>query len=88
MSRAHGIDNPECREIFERLSEYVDGELDPKICESFDAHMGDCAPCQAFLESLRRTVRWLGRSPGGRIDAATKREILDAWARLKDRGGS
>lgn len=48
-----------CREIFARLSEYIDGELPQDLCDEVERHFGGCAPCEAFLESLRRTVRWI-----------------------------
>lgn len=49
-------DQLNCREMFERLSEYIDGELDPKLCDCFDGHLQDCEPCQAFIATLRKTV--------------------------------
>lgn len=49
-------DQLNCRQMFERLSEYIDGELDAKLCECFDEHMQDCEPCQRFIATLRKTV--------------------------------
>lgn len=46
----------ECREIFELLSDYLDGSLAPDECERVKRHIEDCAPCVEFLESLRRSV--------------------------------
>ena len=37
-----------CKEILEKLSEYIDGELDPKICQDLEHHMKDCNPCLLF----------------------------------------
>jgi anti-sigma factor RsiW len=42
--------------MFERLSEYIDGELDESLCECFDEHLQDCEPCQRFIATLRKTV--------------------------------
>jgi anti-sigma factor RsiW len=75
----------ECRELFARLSEYLDGELDPGTCASITAHLGGCSPCEAFLESLRRTVAWLERSPAPRLPEEMRVEILAAAARLRGR---
>ena len=60
MSHPHDHGSSECGEIFKRLSEYIDGELDADLCSSLEAHMEGCEPCQAFLESLRRTVKLVG----------------------------
>lgn len=46
----------ECKEIFAALSEYIDGELPPGLCEQIESHIGDCPPCIEFVESLRKTL--------------------------------
>jgi len=46
-----------CREILERLSDYIDEELDPSICDEIEKHMDGCNPCVAFLNTLKKTVR-------------------------------
>jgi len=45
-----------CREMIEKLSAYVDGELDPKICEDLEKHMADCNPCLVFVNTLKKTI--------------------------------
>jgi len=54
---AHGPADASCREVFERLSEYLDGELTPADCAHIDGHIRDCPPCVAFLASLRSCIR-------------------------------
>jgi RNA polymerase sigma-70 factor, ECF subfamily len=46
-----------CRALFARLSDYIDHQIDPGVCERLDAHLEDCAPCQAYLASLEETVQ-------------------------------
>ena len=46
-----------CREILEKLSEYIDQEIDPSVCDEIEAHMAGCSPCIAFLNSLKKTVK-------------------------------
>ena len=45
-----------CKEMFESLSEYVDGDLDESVCEEIRLHMKDCAPCEKFLDSFRHSI--------------------------------
>ena len=45
-----------CREILDSLSEYIDAELDPSLCEEIESHMEGCSPCVAFLNTLKKTV--------------------------------
>ena len=49
-------DELNCREMFERLSEYIDGELEAKLNECFDGHLQDCEPCRKILATLQKTV--------------------------------
>lgn len=82
MSRArHG--GPECRELFARLSEYIDGELDTSLCAETEAHLGDCPPCRSFLESLRRTVTLLNRLPSEQLPEEIRREVRGAVDRYR-----
>jgi anti-sigma factor RsiW len=52
-----------CRELFERLSEYVDGELSQEICEEIRRHMASCEPCVAFAKTLKTTAELCRRLP-------------------------
>ena len=52
-----------CRELFERLSEYVDGELSQEICEEIRRHMEGCDPCVAFAKTLKTTADLCRRLP-------------------------
>ncbi len=46
----------ECRDLFVRLSEYLDGRVESRTCEQMRAHIEACPACIAFLEDLRATV--------------------------------
>ncbi len=52
----HDKDHKQCRALFEKLSEYIDNELDQALCEQIEGHLHDCPPCQACLNTLRQTV--------------------------------
>jgi anti-sigma factor RsiW len=42
--------------MFERLSEYLDGELDAVSCSEIERHVRECIPCEACFKTLERTV--------------------------------
>jgi anti-sigma factor RsiW len=70
-----------CRELFERLSEYVDGELSQEICEEIRRHMQGCDPCVAFAKTLKKTAEICRRLPSQPIPpevAADLRAVLAA----------
>ena len=46
----------ECRELFAKLSEYLDARLEPGSCEQMRAHIDRCPACVAFLNDLRAAI--------------------------------
>src|SRR5580765_7846115 len=44
----------ECREVMERLSPFLDDELDPVASREVSDHLGSCASCTAAFERGRR----------------------------------
>lgn len=45
-----------CRQLLGSLSEYVDGELDEKLCSVLEQHLEDCEDCRIVVDTLRKTV--------------------------------
>ena len=45
-----------CEELLKHLSEYVDGAVDPAVCEEFERHMVGCDPCQVVVDNIRKTI--------------------------------
>jgi anti-sigma factor (TIGR02949 family) len=47
----------DCVKCFQRISEYLDGELEEKICHEIDAHLHQCPECRKSVDSLRKTIQ-------------------------------
>lgn len=47
----------DCKRDFERLSEYLDGELDDALCSEIERHFRECPECRACVDSMRKTIR-------------------------------
>jgi len=47
----------DCDELLKQLNEYVDGNLEPGVCDEFRAHLKDCNPCQVVVDNIRNTIR-------------------------------
>ncbi len=45
-----------CAELMKLLNEYVDGSVDPVICEAFEHHLAGCNPCQVVVDNIRQTI--------------------------------
>jgi RNA polymerase sigma-70 factor (ECF subfamily) len=51
-----GHNHRHCLELFEKLSEYLDNELDEATCEEIENHVKKCVACFVCLQTLKRTV--------------------------------
>jgi anti-sigma factor RsiW len=45
-----------CEELLLMLNEYVDGTVDPAICDEFERHLAGCNPCQVVVDNIRKTI--------------------------------
>ena len=86
MSPEHEHGTRECMKIFERLSEYLDGDLEEELRSRIDGHMDDCPPCTVFLEDLRRTVAWVRDAGPSPLTAEQREELRRACREFLDRG--
>ncbi|RME91311.1 MAG: hypothetical protein D6766_12070, partial [Verrucomicrobia bacterium] len=46
-----------CQELLALLGDYVDGAIDPSLCEEFERHMQGCEACQVVVDTIRKTIR-------------------------------
>lgn len=88
--KIHSPGKPECRKMFAALSQYVDGDLDASFCKELEEHMRGCDPCEAFLATLRKTVKLCGDYqppvPAKRdVPEAVKRRIKAAYDEFASR---
>ena len=45
-----------CDELLMLLNEYVDGTVDPAICDDLQQHLAGCNPCQVVVDNIRKTI--------------------------------
>lgn len=45
-----------CEELMAMLNEYVDGGVEPGICQAFEKHLAGCNPCQVVVDNIRGTI--------------------------------
>jgi RNA polymerase sigma-70 factor (ECF subfamily) len=64
-----------CRKLFAQLSGYLDEQLDDVMCNQVEQHLENCSPCQAFLQSLERTVERLRHHSAGSMDPEKMAQI-------------
>jgi anti-sigma factor RsiW len=67
-------DGLSCRELVELVSDYLEGALPTEQHARFEAHIGGCEHCAAYLRQMRETLALLGTLPAD----ALSREAEDA----------
>ncbi len=45
-----------CPDYVNDLSDYLDGELDPSLCEEIEKHIGHCENCRIMVDTMKQTV--------------------------------
>lgn len=87
----HDPKDPECLQVFEALSEYLDGELSPEDCRQIEAHVAGCGPCVDFLESLKQSITASRRLPAPQpppsMPAEMRDKLMQAWQSALERRG-
>ena len=46
----------DCKHVWEHISAYIDGEIDPELRAEIDKHLETCEICSAVLDSTRNIV--------------------------------
>ena len=65
----------DCREMFARLSEYLDGELPGDLCAEFARHFEACVACEAFTRTLRQTIDLCHQLPARSLPEPLRQEL-------------
>lgn len=45
-----------CREIKDKLSAYLDGELESALCAEIEQHLSGCDDCRVMVDTLNKTI--------------------------------
>lgn len=83
---SHHHSSSECKEVFMKLSEYLDQELPVGDCERLREHLESCAPCIEFLNSLKQSIHLCKelQPPGdpGPLPEALKLRMLECYRQV------
>jgi anti-sigma factor RsiW len=45
-----------CREAFQEISKYLDGELEAEFKQILDSHLAKCEHCRVVFDTTRKTI--------------------------------
>lgn len=55
MARPHRH-SPQCRDLLAQISDYIDGELEERLCTELERHLADCQDCRVLVDTTQKTV--------------------------------
>jgi anti-sigma factor RsiW len=68
-----------CQELVELVTAYLDGELPAPERARFDAHLGECGGCRAYVEQIRETIRLTGKLREESLSPEARDALLAAF---------
>ena len=71
----HDHPHEDCLALFEKLSEYLDGELDETSRREIEGHAQACIKCNVCVETLKRTIDLCATLKAPKIPAEVSRRI-------------
>jgi anti-sigma factor RsiW len=81
------VEEMDCIDLVELVTDYLEGRLSDDARERFDAHLEICDGCSAYVEQMRQTLATLGKIPEESISAQAREELLNAFADWRRRSG-
>jgi anti-sigma factor RsiW len=75
-------DEMDCEELVERVTEYLDGALDPALRRAFESHVGECPGCNEILDQFRAVVMTTGAlrvNDAAAVDPDLRDELLGVF---------
>jgi anti-sigma factor RsiW len=74
-----------CRELVERVTDYLDGALPSPERSRFEQHLLFCDGCSAHFDQLRQTRRALAALGDEPLDSAQRADLLAAFRERRPR---
>lgn len=60
MLREKQLVEIDCREVWEEITNYIEGNLTPELRERVEGHLKECPDCKAVYDGSQNIVRLLG----------------------------
>jgi anti-sigma factor RsiW len=73
------VEEMDCEELVERVTEYLDASLDPTEQHRFDVHIDECPGCAEILAQFRAVIAATGAlrvEDAAAIDADRREHLL------------
>lgn len=75
-----------CEGLIKKLSEYLDGELDPVLAEELTRHLEHCEDCDVIVDTTRKTIEMYCNHEPAPLPDEVRRQLDRAFAEKLERG--
>lgn len=75
-----------CEEVIRRISEYLDGELDPGLAEQLMRHFEHCEDCGLVVNTTRKTIDLYCKAEPAPLPEEVQKRLDRAFAEIFKRG--
>ena len=65
-----------CRTTYRFICDNLDEHMTSARCRAIRKHIASCPRCQAYLDSLKKTVRLYRNVPGPKLSRAIHRDLM------------
>jgi RNA polymerase sigma-70 factor (ECF subfamily) len=67
-----------CPDVVTLFSQHLEGEIDPHVCATMEAHLARCGHCRDACESLKRTLAMCSQLPTPEVPASLAASVRAA----------
>ena len=78
MLKGNTIVEISCIEVWRRISDFVDDDVEPELKERLEFHFGRCKHCKALLDGTRNVVALVGDEHAFELPRETSERITSA----------
>jgi hypothetical protein len=64
-----------CDQVYQEVSDYLEGEIDPGLRAALDVHFAACAPCKSVLDGVRNVMGLYGDERMIQVPAGYSRRL-------------
>ncbi len=75
-----------CRDLLAQISDYIDGELEEKLCAALEQHLAGCQNCRVLVDTTHKTLVLYQRDYRQHQVALSEGVRARLWQALKETG--
>jgi anti-sigma factor RsiW len=67
-----------CQQLIAQLSSFLDGDLDPALCEKIELHLATCPVCPVVVDTTKKTIALYHDAPLPPLPPTVRQHLIAA----------